>query len=112
MRSGFIYKKGGQYRADKNVDGEFHHELMTTKADPATHQPDGLLESARKYFGKKKRPCNPSIQQDQAGGHGVYGESGLRKQKQMHEVVNLSLTSTTSQRERQMVICVIQVYGR
>ena len=73
-RSGFIYKKGDKYKAEKNVDGEFHHELMTMKADAAIDQPDGLLESARKYFGKKKRPCNQSIQQDQAGGHAVYGE--------------------------------------
>ena len=61
-------------RQIKSEDGDFHHELMTMKANAAIDQPDGLLESARKYFGKKKRPCNPSIQQDQAGGHAVHGE--------------------------------------
>ena len=56
--SGFIYKKGDKYKADKNVDGEFHHELMTMKADDAIDQPDGLLEYARKYFGKKNDHAN------------------------------------------------------
>ena len=73
-RSGYIYKKGDEFMQDINVDGEFHHELMTMKASDSDKSIDGILESVRQYYGKKKRVTNPALQQDQAGGHAVYGE--------------------------------------
>ena len=61
------YAKGDEYMLDHNVDGEFHHELMT-------EEPNGILPKCRAYFKGMNLPCAPSLQQDQAGGHGVFGD--------------------------------------